>query len=132
MSKETRYNIRYACSSRSVQLDKATAVVADKRNISLHPPVDCQAFTPSAADANSYDAVFSNAVLHWCKRDPGGVLETVKKLLKPGGRLAAEFGGYMCLIGMPPIGLSSLVHAESFGTFRRPRCNTWSAPPAQH
>jgi len=47
-----------------------------------------------------FDAVFSNAVLHWCKRDPGGVLESAKKVLKPGGRIVAEMGGFMNCIGV--------------------------------
>ncbi|KAG6909263.1 hypothetical protein DXG01_001325 [Tephrocybe rancida] len=42
-----------------------------------------------------FDAVFSNAALHWCNRDPAGVLESAKKVLKPGGRIAAEMGGFL-------------------------------------
>lgn len=44
--------------------------------------------------------MFSNAVLHWCKKNPGGVLESVKKVLKPGGRFVAEFGGRTNCIGI--------------------------------
>ncbi|KAJ7718129.1 S-adenosyl-L-methionine-dependent methyltransferase [Mycena maculata] len=47
-----------------------------------------------------FDAAFSNAALHWCKRDPAGVLESVKKVLKPGGRLVVEMGGAMNCIGI--------------------------------
>ncbi|KAJ6620738.1 S-adenosyl-L-methionine-dependent methyltransferase [Mycena sp. CBHHK59/15] len=47
-----------------------------------------------------FDAVFSNAALHWCKRDPAGVLESVKKILKPGGRFVVEMGGAMNCIGI--------------------------------
>lgn len=47
-----------------------------------------------------FDAVFSNATFHWCKRDPAGVLESIKKILKPGGRLAVEMGGAMNCIGL--------------------------------
>ena len=39
-----------------------------------------------------FDAVFSNAALHWMLR-PDEVLAGVKKALKPGGRFVAEFGG---------------------------------------
>lgn len=46
-----------------------------------------------------FDAVFSNASLHWCKRDPGGVLESAKAVLKPGGRFVGEMGGFMNCIG---------------------------------
>ena len=41
-----------------------------------------------------FDAVFSNAVLHWVK-DPGAVLAGVRRALRPGGRFVAEFGGHM-------------------------------------
>ncbi|KAJ7457682.1 S-adenosyl-L-methionine-dependent methyltransferase, partial [Mycena galericulata] len=47
-----------------------------------------------------FDAAFSNAALHWCKRNPAGVLESVKRILKPGGRFVAEMGGAMNCIGV--------------------------------
>ncbi|KAM6494122.1 S-adenosyl-L-methionine-dependent methyltransferase [Amanita muscaria] len=47
-----------------------------------------------------FDAVFTNAALHWCKRDPAGVLLNAKRVLKPGGRIAGEMGGFMNCIGV--------------------------------
>ena len=44
-----------------------------------------------ALDGN-FDAVFSNATLHWIK-EPERVIVGIKKLLRPGGRFVAEFGG---------------------------------------
>ena len=41
---------------------------------------------------NEFDAVFSNAVLHWV-RPPGAVVESVWRTLRLGGRFVAEFGG---------------------------------------
>ncbi len=41
-----------------------------------------------------FDAVFSNAALHWMKR-PDEVIAGVRRALKPGGRFVAEMGGYM-------------------------------------
>jgi trans-aconitate methyltransferase len=41
--------------------------------------------------AGEFDAVFSNAALHWMK-EPGRVLRGVFRALKPGGRFAGEFG----------------------------------------
>lgn len=52
--------------------------VADATNIALE---------------GSFDAVFSNATLHWIK-EPGGVVREIARLLKPGGRFVAEFGGH--------------------------------------
>jgi trans-aconitate methyltransferase len=43
-----------------------------------------------------FDAVFSNAVLHWIKRaDP--MLAAVYRSLRPGGRFVAECGGHGCV-----------------------------------
>ncbi|WFE71270.1 methyltransferase domain-containing protein [Halomonas sp. M1] len=42
---------------------------------------------------HEFDAVFSNAALHWML-DPQKVLAGVKRALKPGGRFVAEFGGH--------------------------------------
>ncbi|HXC91133.1 MAG TPA: methyltransferase domain-containing protein [Stellaceae bacterium] len=42
--------------------------------------------------AGVFDAVFSNAALHWM-RPPETVLARIFKALKPGGRLVAEMGG---------------------------------------
>ena len=39
-----------------------------------------------------FDAVFSNAALHWIK-EPKKVIGNIWRVLKPGGRFVAEFGG---------------------------------------
>ncbi len=40
-----------------------------------------------------FDAVFTNAALHWM-RDPTRVLDAVARALRPGGRFVGEFGGH--------------------------------------
>jgi trans-aconitate methyltransferase len=40
-----------------------------------------------------FDAVFSNAALHWVKNQ-GAMLAGVRRVLKPGGRFVAEMGGH--------------------------------------
>jgi len=53
-----------------------------------------------------FDAVFSNAALHWIRRaDP--MLAGVYRSLKPGGRFVAECGGYGCVHKIR----TALVHA---------------------
>jgi trans-aconitate methyltransferase len=42
---------------------------------------------------NEFDAVFSNAALHWMTK-PGNVLDGVARALVPHGRFVAEFGGH--------------------------------------
>jgi trans-aconitate methyltransferase len=44
-------------------------------------------------DSHSFDAVFSNAALHWV-RNHDAMLSGVKRVLRPGGRFVAEFGGF--------------------------------------
>lgn len=43
--------------------------------------------------ASAFDAVFSNAALHWM-RAPESVHANIAKALRPGGRLVAEQGGF--------------------------------------
>ena len=45
---------------------------------------------------NEFDAVFSNAALHWM-RNPDAVIDGVWRALRPGGRFVAEMGGYGCV-----------------------------------
>lgn len=42
--------------------------------------------------AGTFDAVFSNAALHWMTR-PDAVIDGVWRALRPGGRFVGEFGG---------------------------------------
>ena len=56
-----------------------------------------------AADAralvfeNEFDAVFSNAVLHWIKDDPDAPIAGAFRALKTGGRFVGELGGHACV-----------------------------------
>lgn len=43
---------------------------------------------------NEFDAVFSNAVLHWVKSDPDAPIAGAYRALKKGGRFVGEFGGF--------------------------------------
>ncbi len=55
-----------------------------------------EAYVMSATELNfqnEFDAVFSNAVLHWVK-EPEIALEKIYNALKDEGRFIAEFGGY--------------------------------------
>ena len=48
------------------------------------------------AFSREFDAVFSNAALHWM-RDPDALIAGVARALKPGGRFVAEMGGHGCV-----------------------------------
>ncbi|KAJ1987008.1 hypothetical protein H4R33_003077 [Dimargaris cristalligena] len=42
-----------------------------------------------------FDVVFSNAALHWMKRDPGQVVREVNRSLRPSGMFIGEMGGHL-------------------------------------
>jgi trans-aconitate methyltransferase len=70
--------------------DLATAA----RERGIHAIVaDGHALADCAEISGRFDAVFSNAALHWMKRDPQVVIDGVYQRLVPGGRFVAEFGG---------------------------------------
>jgi trans-aconitate methyltransferase len=58
-----------------------------------HPSVEFEvADAANFNEARQYDAVFSNAALHWVKNQDG-MMQSVYNSLKPGGRFVAEMGG---------------------------------------
>ncbi|KAJ4500069.1 S-adenosyl-L-methionine-dependent methyltransferase [Lentinula lateritia] len=61
------------------------------------------AFPPSSVYSGpreEFDAVFTNATLHWCKRNPSGVIRSAKRILKKKGRFVGEMGGFLNCIGI--------------------------------
>jgi trans-aconitate methyltransferase len=78
-----------------VGLDASAAMVKAAR--AAYPALafevgDAQALTYDAA----FDAVFSNAALHWMPR-ADAVARGIHRALRPGGRLALEMGGHGCV-----------------------------------
>lgn len=68
--------------------------------------------------ANKFDAVFSNAALHWM-RDYNSVLEGVYKALKSSGRFVGEFGGKGNIAYLREA-MREVYQAERFGTYSDP------------
>jgi SAM-dependent methyltransferase len=59
--------------------------------------LDARVMNGEALDFDSeFDAVFSNAALHWM-RNPAKVIAGVERALKPHGRFVGEFGGHGCV-----------------------------------
>jgi len=83
----------------AVGIDSAPGMVAAARE--AYPDrrfacVDAREFDPAALSAapDRFDAVFSNAALHWIPpADQPAVAERVADALVPGGRFVAELGG---------------------------------------
>ena len=72
-----------------------------------------------AALAGPFDAVFSNAALHWMTR-PEAVLRGLRELLRPGGRLVAELGGHGNVVTVEGA-LRDALEAEGMARERQPR-----------
>ncbi len=75
----------------TVGLDASKAMISNARD--SYP--ECEFVREDARDFSfdePFDAVFSNAVLHWIP-DQDAVLESVADALGPGGRFVAELGG---------------------------------------
>ena len=76
-----------------IGVDSSEAMIKATRALGL------EAIVTSAYDldfVSSFDAVFSNAALHWLK-DPDRVIGRVTKALRPKGRFVAEMGGHGCI-----------------------------------
>lgn len=71
-----------------VDASESMVAAANKLGVKAH----CISGEKLAFDGN-FDAVFSNAALHWMQ-DYHAVLDGVFQALKPGGRFIAEMGGY--------------------------------------
>lgn len=73
-----------------VGADASAELVAAARALGLDARIaDGQAL----AFGPEFDAVFSNAALHWM-RQPDAVIAGVRRALKPAGRFVGEFGGH--------------------------------------
>ena len=70
-------------------VDASEAMVREARARGLHAEV---VGAYELAFESEFDAVFSNAAMHWMKR-PDEVIRRVRRALRPGGRFVSEFGG---------------------------------------
>lgn len=64
-----------------------------------------------------FDAVFSNAVLHWV-RDQDAMMRHVRRVLKPGGRFVAEMGGHGNVAAIH-VALTAVLDRYGFGDLER-------------
>ncbi len=73
-----------------VGVDASASMIAAAQSLGLDARVANAEALPFEAE---FDAVFSNAALHWI-RDQEAMLARVYRALKPGGRFVAEMGGH--------------------------------------
>ncbi len=73
-----------------------------------------------------FDAVFSNAALHWMKR-PARVIDGVWRALRPGGRFVGEFGGAGCIAQIR----AALARALAHRSLNADTADPWYFPTAE-
>lgn len=104
-------------------LDLSPAMIEQARR--NYPELEfVQADAAAFEFARPFDAVFSNAALHWVTQ-PEAVVECVARALQPGGRFAAEFGG-KGNIGAIRQAISQALRAP--GIARNQEWNPWYYP----
>ena len=105
-----------------VAVDSSAAQVAAARARGLDARVANAEMLEFTAE---FDAVFSNAALHWM-RNPNAVLTSVHNALKPGGRFVAELGGADCVITIR----TALTEALARRGLDAAACDPWFFPTA--
>ncbi len=84
----TEHLARAGCRVIGADIDENMLVAARARGLQV-----VRASGEDLPFEREFDAVFSNAALHWMA-DAGAVLEGVHRALRPGGRFVAEMGGH--------------------------------------
>lgn len=80
-----------SCGAETTGVDRSPEMIAEARR--KFPALRFEVMDAAAlAFVGEFDAVFSNAALHWI-REAGRVAAGVERALRPGGRFVAEFGG---------------------------------------
>lgn len=90
----------------------------------VHGAKIAEAITEGRLVAGSFDAVFTNAALHWIPAAQD-VIAGVHQLLKPGGRFVGEFGGHGNVAS-----LSIALHAARRLHGVEPAAHPWFFPTA--
>ena len=98
----------------AVDLSQSMVEKAKEKNI--------EAYVMSATELNfnnEFDAVFSNAVLHWVK-DSKIAINKINTSLKNNGRFIAEFGGYGNIKFLTDAMQKVFDNHQEYGTFNNP------------
>ena len=74
---------------------------------------------------NEFDAVFSNAVLHWVKDDPDAAIASAYRALRSPGRFVGELGGHGCVAA---VNLALMVGLEKRGIKNAAAVCPWYFP----
>lgn len=72
-----------------------------------------------------FDAVFSNAALHWIKDDPDAAIASVYRALRGSGRFVGEMGGHGCVAAVT---VALIVGLERRGIKNAASASPWYFP----
>jgi SAM-dependent methyltransferase len=100
-----------AAGANVVGVDASAAMVRAAKALGV-TAVEASAEKLPYSDA-SFDAVFSNAALHWV-RDQDAMMAEVLRVLKPGGRFVAEMGGHGNIAAIR-VALIAVLERHGFG-----------------
>jgi SAM-dependent methyltransferase len=114
-----------ATGARVTGVDLSPEMVAAARALGLGAEVANAEALPFAD--GSFDAVFSNAALHWV-RDHDAMQAEVYRVLKPGGRFVAEMGGHGNIAAIRVALIAALAHHGQAG--REDGVNYYPTPDA--
>jgi len=111
-----------AAGARVVGVDASESMVAAARARGIDARLsDAYELTFDA----EFDAVFSNAALHWMSRDPGAVIAGVYRALKNAGRFCGEMGGFG---NVAAITIALCAALDQFGIERPAKLIPWYFP----
>lgn len=118
--------LRIAATGAAVQgVDASAAMAAAARARGVEAAVAAGEALPYADGA--FDAVFSNAALHWV-RDQDAMMAEVRRVLRPGGRFVAEMGGQGNIAAIR-VALRAVLEGHGFGD-REDGVNYYPTPEA--
>ena len=112
-----------ALGCRVIGVDASAAQVEAARRLGLDARVGDGNHLTFAAE---FDAVFSNAAIHWMNR-PDDVVAGVSRALRVGGRFVGEFGGFGCVDKIKRALIASLANRGIDGE----RLNPWYFPTVE-
>lgn len=75
-----------------------------------------------------FDAVFSNAVLHWIKHDPDAAIDSAYRALRHPGRFVGEMGGHGCVAA---VNVALIVGLEKRGIKNAASICPWYFPTVE-
>ena len=111
-----------AAGAKVVGVDSSADMVAAARQLGIDARV---VDATELSFEQEFDAVFSNAVLHWIKQNPDAAIASAYRALRRPGRFVGEMGGHGCVAA---INLALIVGLEKRGMKNAASVCPWYFP----